>query len=76
MGDAELTGDLGPRARRLGDVRADLEPITDRDHRCSNAFGSVLAVLLAPRLAACSDVASIGMVQAPTACRRLPLIDG
>jgi hypothetical protein len=65
MGDAELTGDLGPRATRLGDVRADLEPVTYRDHRCRNAFGSVLVGLLAARLAACSDVGSVGIVEAP-----------
>jgi hypothetical protein len=65
MGDAELTGDLGPRATRLGDVRTGLGPMTDRDHRCRNASGSVLAGLLAARLAACPDVGSIGVVQAP-----------
>jgi hypothetical protein len=39
--------------------------MTDRDHRCNNAFGSVLASLLAARLAARPDVGSIGMVEAP-----------
>lgn len=65
MGDAELTVDLGPRATHLGDVCADLEPMTDRDHRCENAVGSLLAGLLAARLAACPDVGSIRMVHAP-----------
>lgn len=65
MGDVELTGDLGPRATRLGGVPADLEPMIDRDHSCENAVRSALAGLLAARLAACPDVSSIGMVQTP-----------
>jgi len=65
MGDVELTGDLGPRATRLGGVPAHLEPMTDRAHRCENAIRSVLAGLLAGRLAS-PDVGSIGTVKAPS----------
>jgi len=39
--------------------------MTDRNHRFNNAFRSVLAGLLAARLAAYPDVSSMGMVQTP-----------